>query len=302
MNKYKYISDFAKELGCNVTENYPMKSCTTFKIGGSAALYVEIETQTALTELIKKLSADNIDFIVIGKGSNIVVNDNGLDKVVVRLTGEFAQAKRISDDTIYCGAGLSLAGLCREAENKGLSGLEFAWGIPGSVGGAVFMNAGAYGGEMKDVVISVNHIDRNGKFGTIKADSLDFSYRHSVYKENGFIIIGATFRLKPDSRDEIRMRMDDYMGRRKDKQPLEYPSAGSVFRRPEGAYAGALIQQCGLKGYSVGGAQVSEKHAGFIINKGGATAEDVRELVEHIQKTVKEQTGYYLNREIIYLD
>lgn len=206
------------------------------------------------------------------------------------------------DYTFHCGAGLSLAGLCREVENNSLSGLEFAWGIPGSVGGAVYMNAGAYGGEMKDTVFSVTHIDKEGKIGTIKSDDLDFGYRHSVYKENGFTIIGATFKLKLDNRNEIRNRMDDYMSRRKDKQPLEFPSAGSVFRRPEGNYAGALIEKCGLKGKTIGGAQVSPKHAGFIVNIGGATATDVKELVKLIQDTVQSETGYYLKREIIYLD
>ena len=164
------------------------------------------------------------------------------------------------------------------------------------------MNAGAYGGEMKDTVFSVTHIDKEGKIGTIKSDDLDFGYRHSVYKENGFTIIGATFKLKLDNRNEIRNRMDDYMSRRKDKQPLEFPSAGSVFRRPEGNYAGALIEKCGLKGKTIGGAQVSPKHAGFIVNIGGATATDVKELVKLIQDTVQSETGYYLKREIIYLD
>ena len=164
------------------------------------------------------------------------------------------------------------------------------------------MNAGAYGGEMKDVVYSVHHIDKDGNLGTIKSSDLNFSYRHSIYKENGYIIIGITVKLKLDNKNEIRNRMDDFMDRRKSKQPLEYPSAGSVFKRPEGNYAGTLIEQCGLKGKTIGGAQVSEKHAGFIINIGGATCNDVQQLIEHIQSTVKDKTGYILEREIIFLN
>jgi UDP-N-acetylmuramate dehydrogenase len=275
---------------------------TTFKIGGAAGLYIEAETKKQLSSLIKYMNDNKIDYIVLGKGSNVLVNDNGIDKVVIKLKGEFCEVSMLDDTTIYCGAGLSLAGLCKEAESKSLSGLEFAWGIPGSVGGAAFMNAGAYGGEMKDVLYSVTHIDKHGKLGVIKSSDLDLGYRHSIYKVNGFTIIGVTLKLKLDSKNSIRERMDDYMGRRKDKQPLEFPSAGSVFRRPEGNYAGALIEKCGLKGKSVGGAQVSPKHAGFIVNTGSATAEDVKNLVALIQKTVKKETGYSLQREIIFLD
>lgn len=302
MDKFDRIFEFAAEQGCKVIRNAPMNKYTTFKIGGEAKLLAEVENKSQLSKLIVECNNNDVEYIVIGKGSNIIVNDNGLDMLVIKLSGEFTNIDRIDDTTLYCGAGLSLAGLCKEAEDNSLSGLEFAWGIPGSVGGAVFMNAGAYGGEMKNVVVSVNHIDKNGKFGTIKADELDFGYRHSVYKENGFTIIGAVFRLKLDNKTEIRNRMDDFMGRRKDKQPLEFPSAGSVFRRPEGAFAGALIEQCGLKGASVGGAQVSPKHAGFIVNTGNATSEDVRTLIKKVQDTVQKETGYYLKREVIFLD
>ncbi len=302
MNKYEKIFNFAQELGAKAFPDESMKNHTTFKIGGNAALYLEVMDTKQLCGLIKYFNKENIDYIILGKGSNVVVNDNGLDKVVVRLCGDFCSVSMLDSTTLHCGAGLSLAGLCKEAENKKLSGLEFAWGIPGSVGGAVFMNAGAYGGEMKDVIYCVNHIDSFGRLGTIKAEDLKLGYRHSVYKENGFTIIGATVKLTPDNPLAIRERMDDFMGRRKDKQPLEFPSAGSVFRRPEGNYAGALIEKCGLKGKSVGGAQVSPKHAGFIVNTGNATAEDVKNLIALIQATVKKETGYDLQREIIFLD
>ncbi|MCR5652344.1 MAG: UDP-N-acetylmuramate dehydrogenase [Ruminococcus sp.] len=302
MDKYQKLFEHCKELCIKVKYNVPMSSLTTFKIGGNARIYAEAENSSHVSSLVKTCRDNDIKYIVIGKGSNIIANDNGLDMLVIRLTGDLAKVTRLDDSTLHCGAGLSLAGLCREVENNSLSGLEFAWGIPGSVGGAVYMNAGAYGGEIKDTVYSVTHIDKDGKIGTIKSNNLDFGYRHSVYKENGFTIIGATFKLKLDNRTEIRNRMDDYMSRRKDKQPLEFPSAGSVFRRPEGNYAGALIEKCGLKGKTIGGAQVSPKHAGFIVNIGGATAEDVKNLIKLIQTTVKEKTGYDLRREVIFLD
>lgn len=302
MDKYQKLFNICKELGIKARFDVPLSSLTTFRIGGNARLYAEAENSSHVSTLVKECRANEIKYIVIGKGSNIIANDNGLDMLVIRLTGDLAKVTRLDDTTFHCGAGLSLAGLCREVENNSLSGLEFAWGIPGSVGGAVYMNAGAYGGEIKDTVYSVTHIDKDGKIGTIKSNDLDFGYRHSVYKENGFTIIGATFKLKLDNRTEIRNRMDDYMSRRKEKQPLEYPSAGSVFRRPEGNYAGALIEKCGLKGKTIGGAQVSPKHAGFIVNIGGATAEDVKNLIKLIQTTVKEETGYELQREVIFLD
>lgn len=302
MEKFNTVYNLAKILGCTAKFDVPMSLHTTFKIGGNASLYIEVNKTSQLSEIIRLCNSENVKYIVIGKGSNIIVSDNGLDMVVIRLCGDFKKIQRLDDTTIYCGAGLSLAGLCREAEKNSLSGLEFAWGIPGTVGGAAFMNAGAYGGEMKDVVYSVSHIDNEGRVGTIKSADLDFSYRHSVYKNNGFIITGVTFKLKLGNKNEIHNLMDDYMCRRKDKQPVEYPSAGSIFKRPEGNYAGTLIEKCGLKGKTIGGAQVSEKHAGFIINKGNATAKDVASLIKFIQKTVKEKTGYDLQREVIFLN
>lgn len=301
MSKFDSVYSLAKILGCSAKYDEPMSNHTTFKIGGKAALFLKVDKASQLSEIIKHCNLQNIEYYILGKGSNLLVNDNGVDKVVISLTGDFKRIERLDDTTLYCGAGCSLAGLCREAEENSLSGLEFAWGIPGSVGGAAFMNAGAYGGEMKDVIYSVSHIDKEGKLGQIKSNDLDFSYRHSVYKDNGFTIIGITVKLKLDSKNLIRNRMDDFMQRRKDKQPLEYPSAGSVFRRPEGNYAGTLIEQCGLKGKTIGGAQVSPKHAGFIVNIGGATSKDVQDLISFIQTTVKEKTGYVLEREIIFL-
>ena len=239
--------------------------------------------------------------MILGNGSNLLVSDDGIRGVVIRLDGDFRKITLLDDTTIFCGAGATLAYLCKFALNCGLSGLEFAWGIPGTVGGAVFMNAGAYDGEMKDVVHSVSHISPSGEIGRTEKDDLNFGYRTSIYRSNNMIITGVTLKLKKGNPDEIREKMDDYMLRRSTKQPLEYPSAGSVFKRPEGNFAGALIEQCGLKGKTCGGAQVSEKHAGFIINKSNATAKDVRDLIGEIQKTVSDKTGYNLECELIIL-
>ena len=302
MKNIETVYSLAKILGCKAKYDESMANHTTFKIGGNAPLYIEVNKPSQLSQIVKLCKEENVEYFILGNGSNLLVSDKGIDYVVICLKGDFKNISLLDNNTLYCGAGASLASLCREAEKNGLSGLEFAWGIPGTVGGAAYMNAGAYGGEMKDVVYSVHHIDKDGNLGTIKSSDLNFSYRHSIYKENGYIIIGITVKLKLDNKNEIRNKMDDFMDRRKSKQPLEYPSAGSVFKRPEGNYAGTLIEQCGLKGKTIGGAQVSEKHAGFIINIGGATCNDVQQLIEHIQSTVKDKTGYILEREIIFLN
>lgn len=301
MEKTESIYNLAKILDCDARKNEPMSKHTTFKIGGNAQVYIKVPNLSRLSAILKECKDTETDFLLIGNGSNILAPDCGVAMPVIRLDGEFRQISLIDDTTIYCGAGASLASLCKFAQRCGLSGLEFAWGIPGTVGGAVYMNAGAYGGEMKDVVVSVSHITREGSIGRTEADKLEFGYRQSIYRKNGCIITGAFFRLKKDNADEIQMRMDDFLSRRTTKQPVEFPSAGSVFKRPEGNFAGALIEQCGLKGKMVGGAQVSEKHAGFIINKSGATSEDVKNLIGEVQKTVKEQTGYELECEVILL-
>ena len=258
-------------------------------------------TLSKLSAILKECRDSDINYMILGNGSNVLASDDGFRGVVIRLDGDFRRISLVDDTTIYCGAGATLASLCKFALNCGLTGLEFAWGIPGSVGGAVFMNAGAYGGEMKDVVYSVSHMDKEGNIGRTEKDALDFGYRTSVYRRNQCIITGVTLKMKSGAPDDIRAKMDDYLGRRTEKQPLEYPSAGSVFKRPEGAFAGALIEQCGLKGASHGGAQVSEKHAGFIINKGGATAHDVKSLIREVQTEVAEKTGYTLECELIIL-
>lgn len=301
MNKSEIIFNLAEILGCEARKNEPMSKHTSFKIGGNAEVYIKVNNLSKLSTILKECQASDVDYMILGNGSNLLVSDDGIRGVVIRLDGDFRKITLLDDTTIFCGAGATLAYLCKFALNCGLSGLEFAWGIPGTVGGAVFMNAGAYDGEMKDVVHSVSHISPSGEIGRTEKDDLNFGYRTSVYRSNNMIITGVTLKLKKGNPDEIREKMDDYMLRRSTKQPLEYPSAGSVFKRPEGNFAGALIEQCGLKGKTCGGAQVSEKHAGFIINKLNATAKDVRDLIGEIQKTVSDKTGYNLECELIIL-
>ncbi len=301
MDKSEIILDQARILGCDALENEPMSKHTTFKIGGKADAYIKVGNLGMLSTLLKECEKAGADYMILGNGSNVLVDDEGIRGVVFRLDGEFRQIALVEEDTIFCGAGATLASLCKFALSCGLGGLEFAWGIPGTVGGAVYMNAGAYGGEMKDVVYSVAYMTPGGVIGRTEKDDLNFGYRTSVFRASKNIITGVTLRLKKDDPEKIREKMDDFMQRRSSKQPLELPSAGSVFKRPQGNYAGALIEQCGLKGKSRGGAQVSEKHAGFIVNKGNAKAADVKNLIREVQTAVYDQTGYNLECELIIL-
>ena len=301
MNKSDIIFNLAEILGCEARKDEPMSKHTTFKIGGNADVYIKVNNLSKLSTILKECANSEIDYMLLGNGSNLLVSDEGIRGTVIRLDGDFRKITLVDETTVFCGAGATLARLCKFALNCGLSGLEFAWGIPGTVGGAVFMNAGAYDGEMKNIVHSVSDISPDGQIGRIEKQDLGFGYRTSVYRTNNRIITGVTLKLQKGNPEEIRSKMDDYMQRRSTKQPLEYPSAGSVFKRPEGNFAGALIEQCGLKGKMCGGAQVSEKHAGFIINKSNATAADVRNLIGDIQKTVADSTGYNLECELIIL-
>lgn len=301
MDSSQIIYNFAQSLDCDVRRLEPMSRHTSFKIGGPCDTYIKVTNLSKLRKIITECNKNNAPYMLLGNGSNVLVDDGGIRGTVIRLDGEFRFITLVDETTIYCGAGATLAYLCKFALKCGLTGLEFAWGIPGTVGGAVYMNAGAYGGEMKDVVHSVSHITYDGDIGRIEKDDLNLGYRTSVYRTNNCIITGVTFKLKKGNPDEIQAKMDDFMTRRTTKQPLEFPSAGSVFKRPQGNYAGALIEQCGLKGKTVGGAQVSEKHAGFIINKSEATSSDVKNLIKEIQNTVSSQTGYNLECELIIL-
>jgi UDP-N-acetylmuramate dehydrogenase len=229
------------------------------------------------------------------------VLDEGLDKVVVKIGDEMTSLSLEGEDVICCSAGTKVVTLCKFALENSLSGLEFAYGIPGTCGGAVFMNAGAYGGEVKDVISEITYLTPDLKLKTMPIEEAKLSYRHSIFKENGCIVVSAKFKMKKAPKEEIKTAMNDFLSRRKDKQPLEYPSAGSTFKRPEGYFAGALIEQCGFKGKSLGGAQISDKHAGFLINKDNATAKDILDLINLTQETVKKETGVTLEPEVIIL-
>ena len=276
----------------------PMCHHTTFKIGGPADRFILLENSHALQTALKTLKETGIPYMVLGNGSNMLVPDEGLRGAVLSLQGEFKHMTLQEDRKIVCGSGATLAALCNFARVSSLSGLEFAWGIPGAVGGALYMNAGAYGGEMQQVTSRVFYVDEDGKPGVYSGEELEFGYRKSVFMGKKVVIVKAEFELTHGVETEITAVMDDLMLRRKTKQPVELPSAGSVFNRPEGHFAGALIEQCELKGYTVGGACVSEKHAGFIVNVDHATCADVEALIAHIQNVVKERTGVMLEPEV----
>ena len=243
------------------------------------------------------------DFTVIGNGSNILVRDEGYNGLVIYLGTDFEQS-RIQNDTVWAPAGMLLSQLNKQCCTAALTGLEFSYGIPGSVGGAVYMNAGAYGGEMSQVVESVDYLDVSDDFvcKRLSVKECDFAYRHSVFQQNGGIVVGCTFKLQQGDQQQIQATMDELMRRRLEKQPYTVPSAGSTFKRPKGAYAAALIDQCNLRGVSVGDAMVSPKHAGFVVNAGNATCKDVLELIKKVQNTVYETTGFYLECEVRILE
>ena len=281
----------------NVRINEPMKNHTTFKIGGPAQYYVTPESVNQIQEVVSLCRNMNIPLHVIGNGSNILVGDDGVDGVVLALFNTFSDYE-IKDNVITAQAGMSLIKLAVIALREGLTGLEFASGIPGSVGGAVYMNAGAYDGQMKDVVTSVTVLDEAGNIRILGRDELDMGYRTSAVAKHNMIVLQVIIELKAGNKEQIKDRMNQLSELRKQKQPLEYPSAGSTFKRPEGYFAGKLIADAGLKGYSIGGAAVSEKHAGFVVNMGGATAKDVVELTDYIKKRIIEQFGVTLELEI----
>ncbi len=290
---------FCNENAIDYRLDEPLSNHTTFKIGGNAKYFLEPKSKTDLEKTVVFFKENNIPYFVLGKGSNLLVSDKGINGVVI--STEKLKGSSFAGEYVTVCAGESLASFCRLCRDNGLSGLEFAYGIPGSVGGAVYMNAGAYGGQISDCLTFVFAVMPDGTIREFRTDECDFSYRHSIFCENGAVIFAATFVLKPDSKEAIYSRMEDFSSRRKEKQPLEYPSAGSTFKRPEGYFAGALIEQCGLKGASVGDAEVSVKHAGFVINKGNATCKDVLGLIEKIKTTVKNETGVDLEPEVIFV-
>ncbi len=291
----------ATEIGCKASKNENLCDHISFKVGGPCPLLIEPKNEEQLTEVLKFIKGKNAPFIILGNGTNVLVPDEGIEKIVIKIGDEMTKLTLEGDDTICCCAGTKVVTLCKFALENSLSGLEFAYGIPGTCGGAVFMNAGAYGGEVKDVITEITYLTPNLELRTMNVNEAMFSYRHSAFKKNGCIVVSAKFKLKKAPQEKIKEAMNDFLSRRKDKQPLEYPSAGSTFKRPEGYFAGALIEQCGFKGKSIGGAQISDKHAGFLINKNNATAKDILELIKLTQETVKKETGVTLEPEVIIL-
>lgn len=296
---FKAFTDFCEENKIEYKENEPMKLHTSFKIGGPADVFVTVKNAVELSAVISRLKELSISYFVLGKGSNLLVSDDGIEGVVINTLS--MNEIKVSGDEITAMCGASLASVCTTALENCLTGLEFAFGIPGAVGGALYMNAGAYGGEMSQVVVSAEYIDEKGEIKTIDAKDMKLGYRTSIFKTEEIIIISATFKLNSGDKNAIKDAMDDYITRRKTKQPLEFPSAGSTFKRPEGYFAGALIEKNNLKGFSVGGAKVSEKHAGFLINYDNATCSDVLALMEEVKRVVFEADGVMLSPEVIFI-
>ena len=292
------LANFLESENIEYRQNEPMRAHTTFKIGGEADIFIIPASPAALISAVKKCTELEITYFILGNGSNLLVSDGGIEGAVISLSG--INGISYDGEKITCGAGAMLSSVCLKALSLSLTGLEFAYGIPGTAGGALYMNAGAYGGQMADVIESAECLTASGEIKTLKKEDMRLGYRSSVFKKGGLIIISLTLALKKGDKAEIKAEMDELLNRRKQKQPLEYPSAGSTFKRPEGYFAGALIEKNGLKGLSVGGAQVSEKHAGFVINRGGATAADVKALIGKIQKKVFENDGVMLEPEVIF--
>lgn len=283
-----------------VLTDEPMSKHTTFRIGGNADVFVSISNETELVELIAYLKEEQVPYYIIGNGSNLLVSDKGFEGVIIEIGSNYKDI-RVRDNQIIARAGALLSAVSHVALENNLAGMEFASGIPGTVGGAIIMNAGAYGGEMKQVASQIKAIMPDGTIKILSNEDMKFEYRNSRAKKEGFVILQVTYQLTKGEREVIDGIMRDLNMKRRDKQPLEYPSAGSTFKRPEGYFAGKLISDAGLKGFSIGGAQVSEKHAGFLINKDNATSADMYKLIMEVRDRVKESTGVELEPEVIFL-
>ena len=285
--------------GVSVAEEEPMRAHCSFRTGGPAAAFLVPENEETLLRLLAMLSENKAPFTILGNGTNVVFCDEHLPYFVVS-TEKLQKISMTEEGDISAQAGAALSRVASFAYENSLTGMEFASGIPGSAGGGVLMNAGAYGGELKDIIRAVRCCRKDGScLQELPADACGFGYRRSIFQGGDYVILGAVFRLEKGEKDNIAAKMKELNARRREKQPLDLPSAGSAFKRPEGHYAAALIEQCGLKGTAVGGAQVSEKHAGFIVNTGTATSADLKELLDLVSRTVKEKTGIELQREII---
>lgn len=294
----KSFSANFKNEDCRIFTDEPLKNHCSFKIGGNAEILVIPANEKVLSSILKYADERAVLCRILGNGSNVLISDEGLKGIVIKLMNGLSDLIYLGEGVIACGAGVSLTRLCNFALEHSLTGLEFAYGIPGTVGGAVYMNAGAYGGEIKNVLLSVRSVDKKGTPEEELAEKLEFSYRNTSFMKNNRIITQAYFCLEKGNPDEIKAKMDELMAKRKNSQPLEYPSAGSTFKRPPEGYAAAHIDECGLKGRSVGGAQVSTKHAGFVINTGNATFSDVTMLMDIIKDEVMKQHSVLLEPEV----
>ena len=281
-----------------ILENEPMKAHCSFRIGGPVRAMVQPTSAEEAAAVCRALRKAEVSPLIIGNGTNLLVTDAPLERIAVQFGEKMSAIERVSEDCIRAQSGVTLARLAATAQSWGLGGMEFAHGIPGSLGGGVSMDAGAYGGEMKDVVISTRCLTPEGELREVVGDAHDFRYRHSVFSDTDSVILDSTVRLTPGDKDAIFERMMELREKRRNSQPLDMPSAGSTFKRPVGGYAAALIDQAGLKGYAIGGAQVSEKHAGFVINRGGATFDDVMRLIDHIRSEVLRTSGIELETEV----
>lgn len=295
----KILNELNKINNLIVRQNVPLKKYTTFKVGGPALFFLIPETKKALLQLIKTIKNIKLPHFVLGKGSNVIVSDKGFKGIII-YTGHLDKIT-VQSNNIIAQSGATLKNVAETAQQNSLTGIEFASGIPGSLGGAIFMNAGAYGGEMSDIIKEVSAFKKNGHKIILKKEDLNFSYRNSIFQSKEYIITTATLGLKKGNKDKIKEKMQKLNQKRKNKQPIEYPSAGSSFKRPKGYYTGPLIEKANLKGHQIGGAQVSEKHAGFIVNKGNATAKDIVNLIRKIQKEVYKTSGVKLKPEPKFL-
>ena len=294
-NQNEWIRKLGEQVEILVAE--PMKNHTTFRIGGPADALALPKTPEEVAEVVRFCHEHAQPYYVLGNGSNLLVSDEGYRGIVLQLYRNFNDIQ-VNGETITVQSGAMLAAVARTAYQTGLTGLEFASGIPGTIGGAVVMNAGAYGGEMKNVLKEVTVLTKEGEVLAIPAKALELGYRTSVIPKNGWIVLGAVLQLKKGDPEQILARMEELKEQRITKQPLDLPSAGSTFKRPEGYFAGKLIMDAGLRGFTVGGAQVSEKHCGFVVNRGDATAADVWELICEVKRRVKERTGVELEPEV----
>ncbi|MGB5823736.1 MAG: UDP-N-acetylmuramate dehydrogenase [Proteocatella sp.] len=298
-DKMKLVIDELKKVvnDNQICENELMKNHTTFRIGGCADIMIFPNTEKEIIEIIELAKKHEIQYTVVGNGSNILVTDKGIRGIVIKIADNFSKSE-IKDNIAYAESGIRLTALSRKIMESELSGFEFASGIPGTVGGGVFMNAGAYDSEMKNIVKKVRVIDKSGKIKEIARDDMEFGYRKSIFMKKDYIILSVWFELEPGKKEEIKSKTDDFTNRRTTKQPISEYSAGSTFKRPEGNFAGRLIEESGLRGYSTGDAKVSEKHCGFVINKGNSTYKEMIDFIEEVKSKVYQNTGIKLEEEI----